>query len=203
MLYVIIDTETTGLYSKDEVIQFAAIICDEKYVIHRIVNFYCDTAHPINEKAQAVHGIDFEKLHKLSEGLTFEDQFLPFLKSLEGEDVVWIEWSTNGFDMRMINQTLAKYKLQKTDFGKGINTLGEIPGIHHYNLLHGICNVFYGGHSRQLGIACSELLKHSTEQIDELYEKYIKMFDIRTGKHNADYDAFLCYLLLISYGNRL
>ena len=202
MKLVIIDTETTGLYGKDEVIQFAAIITDMNFRIERVVNFYCDTVHPINPKAQEVHKLSFKDIHELSGGRTFEDQFLEFKESLNGEDLIWIEWSSSGFDMRMINQTLGKFGLEKYYFGKKTASLNKKSGIFNFNLMHAIGNMFYNGKFRKLEIACNELLPVSADKISKLYEKYIKSYNVATGAHHADYDAFLCYLLISRYGNK-
>lgn len=203
MKNIIIDNETTGLRSKDEVIQFAALVCDEKFRIVRIVNFYCDTVYPISAEAQRITGLDFEKIHHLSNGLTFEDQWIAFIDSLRDEkDITWIEWSSNGFDARMINQTLKKCGLKPYNFGKEVTTLGR-EGICHLNLLRAICNLCYNGSPRKLVVACRELLNTTEAVINNMYNSKIKTFDVNTGAHHADYDAFLCYLLLITYGDKM
>ena len=195
MKYLFIDTETTGLSTKDEVIQFAALVTDEQFRLVGLENFYCDTVYPISEGAAKVNKLSTEIIHNFSKGLFFEDQFPAFVKEV-GNDVCWIEWSKNGFDMRMINQTLAKCGQPKYDFGKQLVDYREATtGVCNFNLMHAIGNKFYGGGVRKLEVATKDLLKISKEKIDEVYNSKIKRFSIETGAHNADYDAFLCYLL--------
>ena len=62
MNIVILDTETTGLTGKDEVIELAYITIDENFVpLHETVQRFKPSI-AINPHAQAVHGIEFKNL---------------------------------------------------------------------------------------------------------------------------------------------
>lgn len=104
----IFDTETTGLGIKDEVIQFSGILLndDDHYKIESVVNFYCETDVPSSEAALAVHHLDQKKLHDLSGGKTFEEQFIKVLEFLKQfPDLTWVAYNYS-FDQRMCKQTM-------------------------------------------------------------------------------------------------
>lgn len=202
MKYAIIDNETTGLGSCDEVIQFACILADEDFNAIRLHNVYCYTQHAINPKAQAVHGISKEMLHELSGGLTLEDHFSKMDDLFKCDDLTWVEWSTSGFDMRLINQTLANNNAKTIDFGSRIARPVIQEGVHNYNLLHGICNLLFGGKTVNLQRAVS-VLPYSSDSIERMYRQYISVNGEAGSFHRAEYDAFITWLLLYTYGKKL
>ena len=67
---------------------------------------------PISAGAFSTHGIDKAKLFQLSEKKVFEDNWLEFIESLQGNNIIWVSWSQGGFDERLINQTLANNGLE-------------------------------------------------------------------------------------------
>lgn len=95
---VVYDTETTGLTKSDEVIQFSAIVMNDTLYTESLVNFYCNTQVPISTGAFSTHGIDKARLFQLSEKKVFEDNWLEFIESLRGNNIIWVSWSQGGFD---------------------------------------------------------------------------------------------------------
>lgn len=195
MKYFFWDTETTGLGFSDEVLQVGGILVDEKFGNPKVINFFCDTACPINPKAAAVNHLTFELVHKLSRGKTFEDSWVELTKML-GDDVCWIGWNES-FDRRMVNQTLKKVGLAPYNFGNTIKDLSKADGVCNYDLMRGVCRVKNNGKAMKLMNAVTSFLSISVGEIDQIYEKNLKKFDMETGAHHADYDAFLCYLLFV------
>lgn len=195
MKYFFWDTETTGLGFSDEVLQLGGILTDESFGNLKVVNWYCDTTCPINPKAAEVTHLTFEIVHKLSEGKTFEDNWLELIKEL-GNDVCWIGWNES-FDRRMVNQTLKKVGLPPFNFGTNIKDLSQAKGVCHYDLMRGVSRARSTGKSIKLVNAVTSFLSMPFVEIDRMYEQNIKKFDLDTGAHHADYDAFLCYLLFV------
>ena len=72
MSYIFFDTETTGLDDDDRIIQLSYIITDKKLNILGARNYFFDVDE-ISVGATAIHGIDKEKIVKLSGGKRFED----------------------------------------------------------------------------------------------------------------------------------
>ena len=106
MYYVLFDVETTGLTSKDEIIQFSAFIFDKPdfKTLKNLVDFYCFTTIPIKKDAERIHGISPANLVKWSNKKFFEEQFLPLVRHL-GPDVTWVNYSNTLFDIRFFYQT--------------------------------------------------------------------------------------------------
>ena len=201
MKYFFWDTETTGLGFSDEVLQLGGVIVNEEFKIEEVVNFFCDTTHPISPKAAAVNHLDFETVHKLSGGKTFEDNWIKLAEKL-GDEVCWIGWNES-FDRRMVNQTLKKVGLPLYNFGVSVQNLRMVEGVCHYDLMRGVSRIKGSGRSMKLMNAATSYLKLPFSSIDAMYVKNIAKFDGEVGAHHADYDAFLCYLLFVSvlYGN--
>ena len=194
MKYVFYDTETTGLTKRDEVIQFGAVIADENLKIMGKVSFYCYTQVPVKDAAYKVHGINGKRLYELSGGQTFEDCFLnmPLFKET---DIVWVSYSTNGFDERMVNNTLTNNGLEKYDFGTEEKYFGQFTaGRHWFDACHAVANRCNGGKIRKL----SQLVEMYGVAGKEEYHK--KLFEYSASFHDATYDAFMLWAVI--YLNR-
>lgn len=203
MKYAIFDVETTGLGNRDEVIQFACVIADEEFKAQTLYNEYFYTQHDISPGAAAVHRLSSELLFELSKGQTLEDFVLATPELFKDPDITWVEWSTSGFDRRMVNQTLVNNGVPPVDFGTKVTALRNEIGIHHYSLLHGVCNLRYGGKPRKLAQAAKDL-PWSEKQIESMYNRYIQpASDLGMRFHTADYDAFVSWLLMYNCGVRL
>lgn len=206
MYYFVYDTETTGLYKKDEVIQFSGIVTDEKFAIKNVVNFYCDTIVPIHPEAQALHHLTWKKLAEFSGGATFEDNFLklPFLKL---PDLTWVGYNNWGADERFINQTLVNNGLPPVSFGKRISGIKKEHGHFTLDMMRCVSNYCNGGINMKLVNAVKTVEKYSQEQLDTVYLKYFTQYDAvnpeATMLHNSLYDAYLTWVLLSYYGPRL
>lgn len=202
MHYAVFDVETTGLSNSDEVIQFACIVVGPQFNIERVINFYCYTQHPISSRALEIHGITKELLWQLSGGKTFEDQLDEIDSLTKMKDLIWIDYSTSRFDCRLVNQTLENNGLPGLNFGTPVSTLDVDSGVHTFSILHAMANSYFYGKPRKLMQAASVLPMELTS-IEKIFRKYfIEGSNNRIYKefpkcwHNAEYDAFVTYLLL-------
>ncbi|MCL1989380.1 MAG: 3'-5' exonuclease [Defluviitaleaceae bacterium] len=93
--YLILDTETTGIGNKDEVIELGIINMDGQTVYHSLFKPNC----PIHEKAAAVHGIT---LSEVQDAPQFSEEWHNIKDVLKGKKILIYNAS---FDTRMLNQT--------------------------------------------------------------------------------------------------
>jgi len=193
MKYVFYDVETTGLSAKDEVIEFAAVVTDENYSLLDVVDFFCYTTQPISKGALAVHGIDKHTLNVRSKGLFFEQQFIPWAEAL-GTDVIWFDWSSGGFDRRLINQTLTINGYDRWDFGSETKPKGG----------SGYCNAMslvgsqVGQRKLKLENAPS-IFGLDKKLLNEVFVDVCNAFKIKGAQntyHTALYDAFVEFVLV-------
>lgn len=202
MKYIVFDVETTGLSRKDEVIQFSCIITDQNLIAKKFCNFYCYTQQPIAPNAFNVHKISKEDLYRKSGGRSFEDSWLELEHLFGGDDVTWVDWSTSGFDQRMIDQTLVNNGLEPyftfsrvSDFAKCAS------GRHSFNLMEPVAKKF-GKRSMKLEEA-ERRLGYGKEQLDRLYQQMVgglsPVLQQSSGYHHADYDAFITYVVLYRF----
>ena len=207
MKYVVYDVETTGLSAKDEIIQFAAIISDEQLKNCSIYNFYCMSQQPISPGAFNTHKMTREFIYAESKGKFFEDYWYDFLKNLDGEDqIIWVDWSKNGFDRKMINNTLEHYNLDPYFTFPVVNTLPNDKEYGHcsFNLMKAIRNKGVTG-----SLALENAIKltgYSKQHLDQLYEKLTANISSKKGSmtfHDAVYDSLMTYLLLYHYVERM
>lgn len=202
MKYFIYDTETTGLTRSSEVIQFAGFVTDDNLSLLKSIDFYCYTQVPIDKQASEVHGITSNLLRELSGGRTFEDCFYETELSTE-KDLIWVSYSTNGFDERMINQTLKQNGLSPYNFGKEARYLGDVTsGIGFLNaekLLRIRC---FNGRKNRLRTLIE--LAGYADMIDSMF---MQIFGSESANHlkyhDALFDAFSLWALLSTYKNRL
>lgn len=93
--YLILDTETTGLGARDEVIELGIIDMEGNTVYHSLFKPGC----PIGEKAAEVHGISMDQVQDAPE---FSEEWSKIKAVLEGKEVLIYN---SKFDLRMLNQT--------------------------------------------------------------------------------------------------
>ena len=99
--FVVLDTETTGLASADQVVEVAVVDPSGRVLVDQLVRPTC----PIDPRASAVHGHDEAALR---EAQTFA-QVLPVLRPLL-EGVTVIAYNAP-FDERLLRQSADAYRL--------------------------------------------------------------------------------------------
>lgn len=99
--WVILDTETTGLSPVDEIIQIAILSSDGTVLLDTLVH----PTQPIPPSATLVHGI---RDADVKDAPHFPEIFQHIEKITSGKTIVIYNAA---FDVRMIQQTMAKYSL--------------------------------------------------------------------------------------------
>ena len=205
MKYFIYDVETTGLGNRDEVIQLGGFLADETLNLEKMINFYAYSQVHIDSKAAKVNGITPKMLWEKSKGLAFEDYvYDEMLDVLQLSDLTWVEYNNNGFDHRMINQTLRQNGFSGINFGKEVAIPRKESGIFTFNLLKGLQNFCFDGKVRKLSQAVATL-PYSEARIDAMYQAACSKLGFNqqeAGFHDASYDAFVTWLLFYSYKKR-
>jgi DNA polymerase-3 subunit epsilon len=103
--FVVVDTETTGLGSEDQVIEVAVVDPSGKVLVEQLVRPTC----PIHPRATAVHGYD---ALALATAPTFL-QVLPKLRACLGESLA-IAYNSP-FDERLLRQSAAVWGAEPID----------------------------------------------------------------------------------------
>jgi DNA polymerase-3 subunit epsilon len=98
--WVILDTETTGLSSLDEIVQVAIIGADGGPLLDTLVK----PTQPISPDATALHGISDADV---GDAPLFPEVFARIQEIITGKTVVIYNAA---FDLRLVRQSLAKYQ---------------------------------------------------------------------------------------------
>lgn len=211
MQYIVLDVETTGLSSNDEVIQMSAMFLNKTFdTCSEVINFYCMPTAPISHGAAAVHHLTLSKLKELSNLRFFESYFYPLSKKFS-EDCTFIAYSDSGFDFRLINQTLARAGLPAYDFGEKIKKLDDgLHGHHTFDLMSAMAR--YGGlrwNKIKLENALKLLPNYNKEDLEIKYMNFSRIIDKQDTAegqvdlfHNARFDTFSLWYILNNVGNK-
>lgn len=214
MYFNIFDTETTGLGSSDEVVQFSSILVrtltaeeitsgknENSYLKPvKFYNFYCATAKKSCEKALQVHGLTQEILAELSNGETFEDNFIPMVAQIDAYKPCWVSYNIK-FDTRLVNQTLTNNGLKPYNFGKKLSVIHDMNAVSNFCLLDAL--TVLSGKRRSLSQQLQTIM--SEEQLTTTFNKFARYcrIDPEQSYHNAIFDTFCAYLLFDKYYIRL
>jgi len=99
--WVILDTETTGTFNHDEIVQVAILSHDGEVFMNTLVK----PTHPIPLDATAIHGITNQDVQVAPR---FPEVYEQIEKIIEGKTIVIYNAQ---FDVRLIQQSLGKYGL--------------------------------------------------------------------------------------------
>jgi DNA polymerase-3 subunit epsilon len=99
--WVILDTETTGTFDYDEIVQVAILSYDGKALLDTLVR----PIQPIPFEATAIHGISNEDV---LDAPLFPEVYEEIEKIIDGKTIVIYNAQ---FDVRLIQQSLAKHNL--------------------------------------------------------------------------------------------
>lgn len=208
MIFVFLDTETTGLSLDtetscgDEVIQIGGVITDENLKPLKIFDYLCDTTkinqHP---KAFETHGITLEFLRQQVKDIYLEEILFTKLPELfEEPDVIVVGYNVL-FDINMINQTLRDCS-KKPFWGVQLTT-STIPnnGRFFLDLVPFFLRNTPKGSFRQKLTSISPKYKDDFEYLldntpADIYDtNYTKNTD--SNFHSAVYDALYCYVIFM------
>lgn len=205
MKYIIFDTETTDL--KGEVIQLSYMVVDEKYNIVDFNSFYCDTTAKITQGAFNVHGISHELLEVLSEGKFLEDYLLKDPKKrsifIDSTGLVFIGYNVK-FDIDRLNQSLLPTGKSLTSMIEATSLSGLNSSFSYsYDLMKATREYLRVPKNVKLSQATNLITKRKNPDLDVelLYSIYKDQFNLKSvggHYHDASYDVFCTYLLLLS-----
>lgn len=99
--WVILDTETTGTFHNDEIVQVAILSYDGEVLLNTLVK----PTQPIPLDATAIHGITNEDV---KEAPLFPEVYKKIEEIVQGKTIVIYNAQ---FDVRLIQQSLAKHEL--------------------------------------------------------------------------------------------
>lgn len=100
--WVILDTETTGLGPRDEIIQIAIMTPDGRALLDTLIR----PSQPISPAATAIHGISDSDVLSAP---TYKEIYSQIEKCLEGKTVVIYNAD---YDVRLLMQTHSRYNLR-------------------------------------------------------------------------------------------
>lgn len=166
---VVFDTETTGLCSEDEIVQFAALEYQAGELSREFMCYVCPTC-AINPGAEAVHHLSRQFLGE--HGLAPTEAISQFLSFL-GEDALVVAHNLR-FDWRMLKGECNRFSSQLPAATlKGCDTIALakklMPGLAHYRLSFLIEALGLTGENSHDALedarACGKLFFHLVEQI--------------------------------------
>tara|TARA_B100001029_G_C15060133_1_gene457710 strand:- start:1678 stop:2346 length:669 start_codon:yes stop_codon:yes gene_type:complete len=128
MKQIVLDTETTGLSTRDghRIVEIACLEMENFTLTKNIFHYYLNPERKVSEKALQVHGHTDEFL---SDKKKFKDIVQEFLKFIEGKEIII---HNAEFDIAHINNELSIVGKQKIDKKYVIDTLelarNKFPG---------------------------------------------------------------------------
>lgn len=209
MQYIFFDTETTSLERKTEfknggeVVQFSAIICDESFEIVRVINRYASTTQVFDPRASAVNKLNDQIVSRLSEG-KFLEYVIQEEKIRELDDVIWIGYNSNSFDIPMINQTLTQNGFPGIQFGPTTNWLSpNIEGVYKFDAIHKLGSIISGRRDKLSNLINKDIGNDTFIQVCKDFKEYFDIVEPTAGEdsflHNAVYDSLAVWLLVRKY----
>lgn len=184
-----LDVETTGLGSRDKVIQIAYILTDLDLNVIESGNEYLYTSYPISEEALRVHKINKMKLEILSKKKKFKDKYNKLKHLFEDKDITLIAHNAH-LDLRQINQELQRLGKPKVPW-KVKDTMPFFASKCPEGLkskpdkvkLEVVWKYFYN--LRRIDE------KELEKEIKEVFPEYRG-----GGAHSADYDTYIMYKMI-------
>lgn len=200
MNYFVFDTETTGINKKtSQVIELGGFLLDEDFKIRKIAHFYCNIDEIIPAEAVEIHGIDNEKLMKLSKGKFFEDYiFSSSMKFFtEPEDIIFVGYNVD-FDICMVNNSLLINGYDKLNFGNSVRNIPKTPGVYRLDMMKAVRGLLKLPNYIRLSQAVTKATSHSVEELKKRFTQLCERRDlgIEPGFHGALFDAYCTAIIL-------
>ena len=214
MVYVVLDTETTGLDENSSVIQLAYFVLNDKFELIDVKNYFCYSDKPLTPEIEELTGITNDKLKVWSKGYYLEEYLLDDPIFRNTSDVVFVGHNIK-FDTGVINQTLKFRKIEPIDFGRRTKKipsnlngkpvqvctaecLSSVLGFQHYIKLQQMFNLaFYNKNSDKIDkdVFYDKVLK----SLDVIVKKFNVDITGDLGFHNALFDVYITFLIFVKY----
>ena len=182
MIEVILDTETTGLSTKEKhrIVEIGCIELNNQIPTNNIFHQYINPQRQVSDEAYKIHGYS-DKF--LSEKKTFPEIVENFLSFIKNKKLVI---HNAFFDMSFLNYELKLINKKEIEFKNVIDTLEiarqKFPGLQ--NSLDALCKRF--------NIDNSKRIKHSAlTDCELLKEVYINLLDQKEPKLNLETAAII------------
>jgi len=182
MIEVILDTETTGLSTKEKhrIVEIGCIELNNQIPTNNIFHQYINPQRQVSDEAYKIHGYS-DKF--LSEKKTFPEIVENFLNFIKNKKLVI---HNAFFDMSFLNYELKLINKKEIEFKNVIDTLEiarqKFPGLQ--NSLDALCKRF--------NIDNSKRIKHSAlTDCELLKEVYINLLDQKEPKLNLETAAII------------
>ena len=177
MLEVILDTETTGISTRENhrIVEIGCIELNDQIPTNKIFHKYINPQREVSEDAYKIHGYSTKFLEKQKTFQDISEEFLNFIKDKK------LIMHNAPFDLSFINYELKLLKLETIDKKNVIDTLeiarAKYPGAQ--NSLDALCKRFNVDNSKRE--------KHSA-LIDchLLKEIYVNLIDQKEPKFNLE-----------------
>ena len=177
MLEIILDTETTGLSTKEKhkIVEIGCIELDNQIPTNNIFHKYINPQRPVSEDAYKVHGYSDKFLSDKKTFSEISEEFLNFIKDKK------IIIHNAPFDLSFLNYELRLINKKEIDKKNVIDTLEiarmKYPGAQ--NSLDALC--------KRLNIDNSRREKHSAlVDCQLLKEVYVNLVDQKEPKFNLE-----------------
>ena len=195
MKYFIFDTETTGTGKFDEVVELGGIWLDEQFKICDVFHKYWLPLKLFDPKAASVNGLSMKLLSEKTSRFIEQDIY-----KISQDNVCYIEWSSLGFDKKMINQTLSLHGYDQIDFGRDTKSIKALRRQHiivQDIITNGVC----GGQPGRLRDIAERVLSLDERQMVNSLER--KLFNTDGSYHSASYDALITAIIVVKYKDYL
>ena len=177
MLEVILDTETTGISTRENhrIVEIGCIELNDQIPTNKIFHKYINPQREVSEDAYKIHGYSTKFLEKQKTFQDISEEFLNFIKDKK------LIMHNAPFDLSFINYELKLINKKGLDQKNVIDTLEiarkKYPGSQ--NSLDALCKRF--------GVDNSKREKHSAIiDCNLLKDVYINLLDLKEGKLNLE-----------------
>jgi len=193
MFEIILDTETTGLSTKEKhrIVEIGCIELDNQISTNKIFHTYINPQRSVSEEAYKIHGYSDEFLSNKKKFHEIADKFLDFIKDKK------IIIHNAAFDLSFLNYELKLIKQKEIGRNNIIDTLEiarqKYPGSQ--NSLDALCKRF--------NIDNSKREKHNAlVDCQLLKEVYINLLDLKEPKLNFENTEIFDFKSLNQYNKK-
>lgn len=191
-MYLFFDIETTGLSKSSDILEFAAIECDDNFCIRRVINNYYLYDGEVPPGASKINGLTREKLEFLADS-DFISDAENIYELLSRPDITVVGHNILAYDLPVVYNNLHRAGLELS-----------VPSNRCIDTLPMARKRYEGKHDLQTTLAA--VLKDgnlSLTQIKQLFSnsKLIspQIKDKKMTFHSGLFDAFVSYVIYTSW----